>query len=162
MEIQKEVGDKIMFGVKTTNTNGAGGVWSYNLETQGIVLENKVSVDEYGNGTLNISVPAIIKFESDRYYASWDYSGTDGVDLLSADTLYTNYEAVLDTDFAKVGSQKNPERVSHVEIELTRDLGTDEEIKLYYRISLNDSFTLIDTLDTVGSKSFDVNCGSRC
>lgn len=156
------VGNKLVFGVKTTNTNGAGGIWSYNLKTKAIVLENKITKDVYGNGTVNVEVPAIIRYDNDRYYASWQ-GGTssvyDGVDLLSEDTRYDNYETVIDSDYAKLGTPKNPERISHIEVELTKELGTNEALRIYYRVNQTDSFTLLDTIDDTGEKSFDIDAG---
>jgi hypothetical protein len=140
--------DKILFNVSAGSGINNLGVWSYNLKTGAILLENTISTGGSG-GSNGVLIGALKTTGTNSYFIGWSEGGsTFGIDLCS---LYngrkTNYSAYIESQYIPIGSKTNPVPLSEIEFTLVKPLTTGQGVKIKYRTNLSDSFTTLGTYD---------------
>jgi len=126
-----------------------GGYFSLDLDTAALNMENQYSgglaptgID--GGGFLIDVSDQTIKY--DKYYSAYgatvttiEYNDTD---------LYTDDEAMIETDLIPIGTFLQPRTFSSIEFKLDRPMATGDSIAVYARNSLTANYTLIGTTTT--------------
>jgi len=166
--------NKIFFSFSLAENDGSaiatiGGVWSLSVETGAFVCENKLSYDTYA-GFAGVLLPIFSGFTGttpgalagEGYYAIWSDGASPtthyGVDAPSNDansnaTLYSNYEAYIDTDLIPVGQYLTKRTFENVEYKLARPLTTVEGVKIQYRTDISGTFVDLGETTTAGAIS---------
>lgn len=138
---------KLFFGLSTPGTTGAigsCGVWSYNLTTKALQLENIISTGNDGT-TQALSVSSLLANGPDYYLIGWKDNVTYGIDKI--DTTLRVPSGYIESQFIKVGQALANRTIGQIEITVQKPLTTGTGVKVYYRKDLNSSWTLIATMD---------------
>lgn len=149
--------NKLYFQVYASNnvsTGSAMGIFSLAIisgqlstefDTSGaLVLENQnsfgytITATATANGILSDFPTAV----ADTYFSAWYNNSAGGVDYNDT-TLYQNFEPVIETDIIPVGQFFEKGTFESVEYKLDRPLANGDSIRLSYRTSLSDSYTLV-------------------
>lgn len=135
---------KIIFGVIQGNTtNPFGHVWSYDLKSGALALENTTST-----ANANSMSSALFSIGRDTYLIGWqDGAGNKGIDLATNTARYPSYAAYVTSSYYTIGSVSKPVPLSEIEFKLANALASGEGIRLSYRLDLTSAFTTIDTFD---------------
>lgn len=134
-------------------TSNYSGVYSLDLDTNSLLLENKVSQNSYSDGFNLMYVTSLIPVNDIYYYVGWYNSSntTGGIDSIlgndGSSYKYESYGAYFETALKQVGTDMEPRTFEQIEILLSQPLGIAEGIKVYYRVNTSDSYTLIETID---------------
>jgi hypothetical protein len=132
-----------------TGTNIVSGIFSLDLDTGALVMENQFSggLNPAGmtGGGLLIDNPSL-SVNYDNYYSA--YGATSSVVEYNDTTLYSSNEAAIETDIVPIGTALQPKTYGSAEFKLDRPLQSGDSISLYARKSLSDSYTLIGTTTT--------------
>ena len=145
--------NKLYFGIMSSSSSGEEitdgvGVWSINLNTGAIILENQISTGSTGGTTPNdVAIRAIAPVGKNRYLIGYTDGATYKIDKVSNTQRYTDYAARIDSQYYSVGTKNKPESFSQLEFELAEPLRTGEGIRFFYRIDLRSAFTSIRTFD---------------
>lgn len=122
---------------------------TYTADTSGTLnMESQNS-----NGLLNASATydaLLIDDESqnyDTYYSAWYDGSTGGVDFNNT-TLWSNNEAIIETDIIPVGTFLQNKTYSSMEFKLDQPMRSGDSITIYSRNSLSDTFTFVGTTNT--------------
>lgn len=151
--------NQLYFGVLAT-TNGSsansnyGGLWAIDMDTKALRLVNQLSYATYA-GYCTLFIPVTTNISGSGFYAGWD-NGASGYGMDTTSTPYTNYQSYIDTDMIPLGLKTTQKTSTEVEWKLLKPLVSGEGIKISYRKSFADSFTLIWENVTIGTFS-DVN-----
>jgi hypothetical protein len=140
---------KILFGLVNAPAD-YGHVWSYNLKTGALLIENEIS-SGFAAGQ---SVASVASVSRDSYLLGWfDDDNNEGIDKIQNDERYTGYKAVIISAYYPLGSRTNPEPLSEIEIVLDQPLATGQGVRLSYRTDVSAAFTTIGTYDfaTIGT-----------
>lgn len=133
--------------VENVNSSAVGSTTDYH----GLLIDNSL-----GQAGLN---PPGYSTNYDSYYSAWctlsggNYTGT--IDYNDT-TLYQNHEPFIETDLIPVGTNTIPKTFSQAEFKLDRPLANGDEIKLYGRSSLTNSYTLLATITATSDSSTQV------
>ena len=149
---------KLYFSVASSQTDGEEladgvGVWSLDLETGALIMENQISTgNTSGTGTNAPQVKAIFPINRNQYLLGIEDTAigggqVNGIDKVSNTERYTSYAARIDSQFFSVASENNPRDFSTLEFELARPMRTGEGIRFFYRTNLTSGFTSIRTFD---------------
>jgi len=140
--------DKLFFGLGNSSTNGtySCGVYSYNIKTGRVLLENTISTGSDGTSSI-VKISALLATSGNNYLIGWRDASTYGIDKVSGATRATSYAASFECPFFRVAIKKEPFTFRRIEIELARDLISGEGIKIEYRVKKNDSWTTAVTID---------------
>lgn len=137
--------------------SSAIGVYSVDLNTGVINIENTISTGESGeNGILRIT--ALIPKGSTDYYVAWQDDNTSdfGIDSLNVSgNVYYNSEAYFISQFFNVGTRQNKRTFISLYIQLIKDLTTGQSVTVYYRENKTDTWVSIATFNSVGESSFE-------
>lgn len=74
----------------------------------------------------------------------WQDASTYGLDTVDF-RAYTNHAAQIETQYYLIASRNQRKTFQHLEFLLGKPLTTGQEIKIYYRKNLTDSYTLLKT-----------------
>lgn len=162
-------GDRIYFGISGNNSsstmrNFAAGIYSMNLENGAISMEFEAESGEIGaNNDLRITM---LRYRGENQSPSFHFgifdnveTGTaeysiEGVDA-TATSRATGYKAYFDSPLHVVGTEYGDKTYQFADVYFDVALASGDGIKIYYRDSYDDAFTLITTVDfaTHGAKS---------
>lgn len=116
---------------------------------QGIVMESQNSYGltpasgATGAGVLIDNSPSATGFDS--YYSAWSNGAAVGGIDYNNTTLWDNFQPTIETDIIPIGDFLNKRTLGLVEFKLDRPMATGDQIRMYARTSLSDSYTLIGT-----------------
>jgi hypothetical protein len=144
--------DKILIGAGEAKNGYPVGVFSYNPQTGGIALEYSLSTGNDGSVT-GIDVYSVYSDSDNTIYVGWQDGTTYGIDKTSNTIRYET--AYIITGLYRVAQNRSKRVFSHFEIDLAKDLETENAVNLYYREKLNENFTLIGEMTSGFSKIFD-------
>ena len=132
---------RIFFGIG--NGVATVGVFSLNLETGTICVENLISTGRDGSLS-TIEIGALFSTGYVNYLIGWkdSYTTSYGIDSMSGDK-YTSFSAYVESPLYKVGTTKRPTSITEIEVNLAIPLATGEGVKLKYRRSLTGTWTTI-------------------
>lgn len=145
-----EVDNKIYFGLQTSTYVSNTGIYSLDLENGAIVCEQELSQNNDDDTVIGCIVKGMQG--DDDYIVGFEDATNSvfGVDEIS--TLgYSSDEAYLETPFMLL-STGNGQTYRIPEIILGEPLEALSSIKVYYRESLGDSWTLLETIDAENTK----------
>lgn len=154
------VGRKLLYTVQTATNSG---VYSLDLVTNVMVMENSVSGGVFG--TLNpMTLPALYS-DGQTYWVGWkdSDSGTAGVDESTENGTprFTTSTAYLVTPNLDIGYYNIPRILQYVETYTDRPMLTGQTIVIKYRTSLAASWTTLATITGAGTdKVYQTNAGS--
>ncbi len=81
----------------------------------------------------------------DSYYSAWSNgASTGGIDFNNT-TLWDNFEPTIETDIIPIGDFLSKRTLGLIEFKLDRPMATGDQIRMYSRTSLSDSYTLMGT-----------------
>ncbi len=140
------------FVKSTTSTNLLAGIFSLEVSEPKIIQEAQNS---YGltptSGALTTGILVDNQAFStgvDSYYSAWSNGATSGGIDYNDTSLWQNYEPTIETDIIPIGTILNKETFGNIEFKLDRPMVTGDEIRMYFRPSLTDSYTLMGTTTT--------------
>jgi len=143
----------------TAGTNLLAGTFSLQVapsllgETaSGLIMEGQNS---YGLVPPAGSLPAAILIDNepsasgqDSYYSVWSNGATSGGIDFNDTTLWQNWEPTIETDIIPVGTILNKKTGGQIQFKLDRPMASGDEIRMYWRPSLTDSYRLMGTTTT--------------
>jgi hypothetical protein len=144
--------DKILIGAGEAKNGYPVGVFSYNPQTGGIALEYSLSTGNDGSVT-GIDVYSVYSDSDNTIYVGWQDGTTYGIDKTSNTIRYET--AYIITGLYRVAQNRSKRVFSHFEINLSKDLETENAVNLYYREKLNENFKPIGEMTSGFSKIFD-------
>lgn len=136
-------------------TNSVGGVdgtgvWSLMQTSSGNILnfEHQISTNETGLNDI-VKIGSLLSLSRDEILVGWqdDKNTAYGIDKTTNTSYTTGYEAYFESPLYQVGTFLNKRQFRQLEILFTKELASNEGIKVYYRINLTDSWTLLGTYD---------------
>lgn len=137
-------GNKIIVGLR--NPSGTTSqIWSYNLKTGAFIRENTTS-----SGTVETRVFSLLQGNNANDYWIGHLGNVNRIDHIQSDgsrRRYTDYQAYVTSPYLQIGSKRSPVVVSEIELVLAKALASGQGVRLSYRTSLGDGFTLIETVD---------------
>lgn len=137
-------------GTEITTVNGA---WAIDINTKALRLLNKITNSGYSGITHMIAEMPRTNQTSQTPPAGtglvlgWRISTTTyGIDRAQS-TPYSAAESYIETDMIPVGTYLNPLTPTQIEWKTSVPIGTNgsETISVYYRLNMQDSFTLLGT-----------------
>jgi hypothetical protein len=157
---------RLLFSISQAGmaSTGPNGVYSYDLRTGALIMENGISTGNYYAG-VQISALYAPK-QTGMYFVGWkDNSGggaTYGVDSnrlsgpAQSYTWYSSYAPYVETQFFEVGKPQDLKSFQEISILFSNKLASTQGIRLSFRTSLTDSYTVIDTYDfaTLGAVQY--------
>lgn len=80
---------------------------------------------------------------NDSYYSAWSNGATTGGIDYNDTTLWQNFEPEIETDIIPIGQILDKQTFGNIEFKLDRPMVSGDQIKLFWRPSLSDSYTQI-------------------
>ena len=150
---------RILFGIGSNSSTGGLGVWSLKPSLHGniLTLENTISTGNSG-AVDDLKVGALLATSKNSYLIGWEDGTTYGIDKIDNSKRCTSYTGYFESPLFQVGTSWHPRKFSKVMFELNRPLISSQGVKISFRTSLADSYTLIDTFDFstyAGIKTFE-------
>jgi len=128
-----------------TGTQTSAGVYSFYDKKAN--HETLISTGETGSNNA-VTVDGVFALDKDTLLIGWKDDDAYGIDrILVSGKRWTGYTSFMESPIWRAGTKLNPVNFSQVEIQLARALQTGEGLKLYYRTSIDASWTEIGTLD---------------
>ncbi len=141
----------------TSGTNLLAGIFSLNVSptktdidmSDALVMEAQNS---YGltpplgalqNGLLISNEPS--SSGQDSYYSVWSNGATTGGIDYNDTTLWQNFEPIIETDIVPIGNILDKKTFGNIEFKLDRPMTTGDQIRLSWRPSITDSYTVMGT-----------------
>lgn len=156
------VNNILYFGIYLTAgapSNTYGGVWAYDLSSQGVYTANNLTMgyNDYCTALLSLSQIAG-DYAGNGFIAGWyspnaSVSGNSGIFFPVSNTPYTNSQSWVTTELIPIGTLLNPETPLQIEFKLSKPLGVGETIQLLtgkYLDATYASFTSQFTTTTTG------------
>lgn len=84
----------------------------------------------------------------DSYYSAYSSATSSGGIDYNDTTLWQNFEPSIETDIIPIGDFLSKRTLGLIEFKLDRPLATGDQIRMYSRISLSDTYTLMGTTTT--------------
>ena len=149
------IGEKLYIGFGGVAPSA---IYSIDLKTKQVVIEHVISTGEDGTNN-TVGIGAIIPTNTDvpSFMYSWidedsggDLFGVDG----DTETRYTGDKAFFITQFIQTGTNFIKRTFESIEGLLSQQMVANDSVKIYYRKSKSDSFTLVKIFDTTGLQSF--------
>ena len=142
-----EVDNKLLYGVRCGDTVTTAGVYSFDLNTGAYTCEAEVS----GGNTDDMIIGVILPTSEKTYFVGWENGDTTtyGLDLKGSNQ-YTGDVAYLISQYYFLPTGWDKKTFQHLEINFAKPLTSGDSAKVYYREDLNASWTLHETIDTVG------------
>jgi len=139
---------RIFFGVGSSNGVAGSGVWSLhpNLKGNTLIHENTISTGNDGSSNA-LQIGALLSANRESYLAGWVDASTYGIDSLDYTKRYISYAGYFESPVYQVGTSFHPKKFQKLMLELNRPLVTNQGVKISFRTSLADSYTLIDSFD---------------
>ena len=155
---------KLFFQALASTTSGTpilAGIFSLNVSAtflqaesaSGLVMEAQnsfglVPATTEARGVLMDNEPSSTGYDS--YYSAWGCgAGSSGGIDFNDTTLWSNFEPVIETDMIPTGTNLEAMTFANVEYKLDRPLTSGDQIRLSFRTSLSDSYTMIGTGTTL-------------
>lgn len=148
---------RLLFSISQAGSasTGPNGIYSYDLRTGALVMENGIST---GNYYANVQISALYApKQTGMYFAGWkDNNGvttTYGIDTnrLNGPALsyvwYSSYAPYIESPLFEVGSPQELKTFQEFSLVLSNKLVSAQGIRLSYRNNLTDSYTVIGTYD---------------
>lgn len=152
---------KILFCV---NLYGSTALWSYDTQTSLLQIDAKpingygsTSTDSpqlYGVEVLNAQVSASTLGTEILFFGLYYNTGTTTYTIeqynpitSNSSSNFTTYNGLMITDYINVGSVNNLKTFQQLEYSLDRKMISGSGLKIYYRYSIGDSWTLLSTED---------------
>lgn len=117
----------------------------------GLVMEAQNSfglapANSIANGVLVDNTPSANG--NDSYYSAWS-NGTNigGIDYNNT-TLWNNFEPIIESDMIPIGPILEKATLGIIEFKLDRPMVAGDEIRIYFRTSLTDSYNLMGSTTT--------------
>ncbi len=129
-----------------SGANILAGIFSLNPLDGSLVMENQNSPGLIPTGAVSDGLlidSNLTAIDYDKYYSAFGATNS-GIDFNDT-TLYSNNEAVIETDIVPVGTYLQNKTFSSAEFKLDQPLQSGDSISLYARQSLSDAYTLIGT-----------------
>lgn len=143
----------------TSSTNIFAGIFSLIVSpsqigesSQGLVVEAQNS---YGltpasgalsNGVLVDNTPSASG--NDSYYSAWSNGASLGGIDYNDTSLWQNWEPMTETDIIPIGTILDKQTMGNIEFKLDRPMASGDQIRMYWRPSLSDSYILMGTTTT--------------
>lgn len=143
-----------------TIQNLAAGLWAIDLETDALIMLNKVSIAGY-DAQVYMVAPMITSFGNIFNSGSpgaqvaigyFQSASVNGISV-SASNPYTNYESFIETDMIPVGTYLDPFTPSQVEWKTSAPLVQGEGIRILYRKNITEAWTPIWESNAIGQIS---------
>lgn len=133
------VDEQLLFGVGSTDSSVTGcGV--YGLKDGLFHLASTPSIGDTG-----VEIGTVTGLGDGQYIVTWEKAGVYGADLVSTNRV-TGYAARLDTALILLQAEK-PKQLQNISIHLGKDLETGQGVRISYRESTDDSWTVAHTFD---------------
>ncbi len=84
----------------------------------------------------------------DSYYSAWSNGATTGGIDYNDSSGWQNFEPTIETDIIPIGTFLEKATLGQIEFKLDRPMATGDQLKLFYRVSLSDSYTQIGSTFT--------------
>jgi len=148
---------RLLFSISQAGTasTGPNGVYSYDLKTGALVMENGISTGNYYAG-VQISALYAPK-QSGMYFVGWkDNNGATtsyGIDNnrlsgpANSYVWYSSYESYVETQLYEIGTPQDTRQLQELSLTFSNKLAATQGVRLSYRTNLTDSYTLIGTYD---------------
>ena len=136
---------RLLFGFTKSDdsTSDFAHVWSYDLKTGALAIENTNSTVTNANFAAQ-KVGAIFSTGRKQYIFGWKGDSSDyGIDQISTALRCVDYTARIRLPYITAPDTA----LAEIEIEFTKPLLANQGVRLSYRTDLNASFTTIDTID---------------
>lgn len=153
---------RLFFQLLAQNTSGANllaGVFSLTVSpsmigetASGLVMEAQNSyglippVGSRQTGVLIDNSPS--SNGQDSYYSGWSNGASAGGIDYNDTSLWQNFEPTIETDIIPIGTFFNKKTLGYVEFKTDRPLATGDQLRIYARTSLSDTYTLLGTTST--------------
>lgn len=115
-------------GINMEAQNSAGLIPASGAKTNGILIDNEPS----SNG-------------QDSYYSAYSTGASAGSIDYNDTTLWQNFEPTIETDMIPIGTFLKKGTLGQIQFKLDRPMATGDEIRVYARASLSDTYTLVGT-----------------
>ena len=142
---------RLFFTISGTSNYSA--IYSLDLESNVLVLEQKISPDTYTTDTNLYYISSLVS-QSGQYYVGWFYNNGQygGIDSItgrsSSTTRYDNFDTYFETALLQVGTTLEKRTFEQVDVYFASPLESGEGIKIYYRGDNTSSYTLLTTIDS--------------
>lgn len=153
---------KLFFQVLAKNTSGTNllaGVFSLIVSppavgssTEGLVMEAQNS---YGLTPASGALSGGVLIDNspsangnDSYYSAWSNGATTGGIDYNDTTLWQNFEPTIETDIIPIGTILDKKTMGNIQFKLDRPMASGDQIRMYWRPSLTDSYVLMGTTTT--------------
>lgn len=124
------------------------GVYSLVQTGRGNILSLEHLISTLSDGSVNVLKPTtLLPMSRDTLLVGWNDNYGFGIDL-TTNTSYaytTDYSGYFETPLYVIGSQDNLTSFTKLQLRLGKKLATGEGVKIWYRTSLSDSYTVQDT-----------------
>lgn len=133
-------------------TSNYSGVYSLDLETNVLVLEQKISPNTYSSDIATYYVSSLIS-TGWGYFVGWyfnggQYGGIDAPISKSGDRFkYEEYDTFFETGLLHVGTNTEKRTFQQVEVYFAAPLSPGQGIKIYYRTDSTSTYTLGATIE---------------
>lgn len=143
-------------GQSSNGTNILGGIFSLLIspgllgeQASGLVMEAQNS---YGLTPTSGALQNGLLIDNERwssgidsYYSAWSNGATVGGIDYNDNTLWQNFEPIIETDIIPIGSILDKKTFGEIQFKLDRPMTSGDQISIYSRTSLTDNYTLIKT-----------------
>lgn len=85
---------------------------------------------------------------NDSYYSAWSNGATTGGIDYNDTSLWQNWEPTIETDIIPLGGILDKKTLGNIEFKLDRPMVAGDQIRMYWRPSLTDSYVLMGTTTT--------------
>lgn len=169
---------KLLFGLSIISGNPANiGVWGYQLATPtekegALTLEYTISTGNDGSAAL-LQIGSLLSTTSQSLLIGWnDQAGTYqgitthfGIDQVNVLRVYDlnaqgQYQGVIETQLFQVGEAYANRTMQSLEEYLSKELTVNQGIQVWWRRSLSESWTLLDTFTTIGQLARNVGAAA--
>lgn len=134
------VDDEILFGIGSSDSNSAN-LGIYGLKNGLLHLKNTLSC-----GDVDVNIGTILDLGDGEYLVTWKSATDHGVDIFSSNRA-TGYISSLETGVVQVGTALNPKQFQTIEVVLGKPLATGQGVRVSYRPTTDDAYTVIGTYD---------------
>ncbi len=139
-----------------TGTNLFAGNYQLNLATKSLTMDS-----QFSGGTLPTGVVAggimvnnnnLTPLQYDNYYSGYGAT-TSRIDYNNT-TLWSDNEAVIETDIIPIGTKVQPKTFASAEFKFDQPMNSGDSITLYARKSLSDTYVALGTTTTAVLSEF--------
>jgi hypothetical protein len=169
---------KLLFGLSIVSGNPANiGVWSYQLpepgrKTGALTLDYTISTGNDGSAAL-LQIGSLLSTANQSLLIGWyDQAGTYqgattpfGIDQVNVLRVYDlnaqgQYQGIIETELFQVGEAYANRTVQSLEEYLSKELTLNQGVQVWWRKSLSEPWTLLDTFTAVGQLARNVGAAT--